>query len=148
MHSPVVTMAANKGQHCRAELEKGGRKDTRKEKTEKRASPSFVFYPSCSLCAVYPHIKISRAYNIGEGEWGCGQVDVWMGSAVVPRRRTSFHSPASQQWATASPLASPRLPQYSQSVAVSRSSALAFSTPAWSPRRYLLSAAWRTASLL
>lgn len=39
-------------------------------------------------------------------------------------------------------------PQYSQSVAVSRSSALAFSTPAWSPRRYLLSAAWRTASLL
>lgn len=41
-----------------------------------------------------------------------------------------------------------RPPQYSQSVAVSRSSALAFSTPAWSPRRYLLSAAWRTANLL
>lgn len=41
-----------------------------------------------------------------------------------------------------------RRPQYSQSVAVSRSSALAFSTPAWSPRRYLLSATWRMASLL
>lgn len=81
------------------------------------------------------------------GGWGGGggQVDVLTGSAIVPRRRTL---PASQRQAAAFPLVSLRFPQYSHSVAVSRSSALAFSTPAWSPRRYFPSVAWRTASLL
>lgn len=30
VHSPTVTMATDKGWHCRAELETGGRKDKRK----------------------------------------------------------------------------------------------------------------------
>lgn len=59
VHSPTVTMATGKGRRCRAELGKGGRKDKGKEREagEKGVSPSFFFYPSCSLCAVYQHIK-------------------------------------------------------------------------------------------
>lgn len=32
VHSPTVTMATDKGRHCRAELGKGERKDKRKER--------------------------------------------------------------------------------------------------------------------
>lgn len=32
VHSPMVTMATDKGRHCRAELGKGGGKDKRKER--------------------------------------------------------------------------------------------------------------------
>lgn len=81
------------------------------------------------------------------GLWVGRCMDEWCCCAASPHF-ISFISIAAVGDRIHAAVLSPPFPQYSQSVAVSRSSALAFSTPAWSPRRYLPSATWRTATLL